>query len=53
MKTITSYVPEDDLNDLAELIRRKIYPSRSEIIRLALRDLLHEELPKLKDNPPV
>ena len=52
MKTITSYVPVDDLEGLDELIRRKFYPSRSETIRSAIRDLLNVELRKLDENPP-
>ena len=52
MKTITSYVPEDDLEGLDELIRLKLYQSRTEIIRSALRDLLKEKLIKLDENPP-
>ena len=40
MKTVTLYVPEEFLDGLNELVRRKFYPSRSEIIRSAIRDHL-------------
>jgi len=46
MRTVTVYLPEEFLNGLNELVRRKYYPSRSEIIRAAIRDLLKEEIRK-------
>jgi len=39
---ITVHLPESYLEGLNELIRLGYYPSRSEAIRVAIRDLLHE-----------
>ncbi|MFQ5818829.1 MAG: ribbon-helix-helix domain-containing protein [Candidatus Heimdallarchaeota archaeon] len=49
MRTVTVYVPEELIKGLTELVRLKYYPSRSETIRSALRDLLKSELPKLRE----
>jgi len=39
---ITVNLPESYLQGLNELVRLGYYPSRSEAIRAAIRDLLHE-----------
>jgi len=44
MKLITVHLTEEFLLGLAELVRQQRYPNRSEAIRLAVRDLLKEEL---------
>ena len=44
MRLITVNVPEHYLDGLDELVRRGLYPHRAEAIRLAIRDLLREEL---------
>ncbi len=44
MRLITVHVPEETLSGLDELVRLQRYPNRSEIIRLAIRDLLKDEL---------
>ncbi len=44
MKLVTVHIPATFLQDLDELVRQKRYPNRSEIIRLAIRDLLKDEL---------
>jgi antitoxin ParD1/3/4 len=44
LKLITVHLPEEFLTGLAELVRQRRYPNRSEAIRLAVRDLLKEEL---------
>ena len=44
LKLITVHLPEEFLTGLAELVRQQRYPNRSEEIRLAVRDLLKEEL---------
>ncbi|MEC8704595.1 MAG: ribbon-helix-helix domain-containing protein, partial [Asgard group archaeon] len=36
--------PAEYLSDLDELVRQQRYPNRSETIRVAIRDLLREEL---------
>ena len=43
-KLISFKCPEAFLEGLNELVRAKIYPSRSEAIRVAIRDLLRREL---------
>ncbi|MBD3352189.1 MAG: ribbon-helix-helix protein, CopG family [Candidatus Lokiarchaeota archaeon] len=44
MKLITVHVPEAYLNAIDQLISADAYPNRSEAIRVAIRDLLKNEL---------
>ncbi|MDR2700096.1 MAG: ribbon-helix-helix protein, CopG family [Nitrososphaerota archaeon] len=44
MKLVTVLLPEAHLNGLDELVRTKMYSSRSSVIRNAVRDLLKREL---------
>ncbi len=44
MRLLTVHVPEGFLEGLEELVRDKRYPNKSEIIRVAIRDLLRDEL---------
>ena len=44
MKLITVNLPEAYVNGLERLIFEKLYPNRSEAIRIAVRDLLKKEL---------
>ena len=44
MKLITLHIPEIYLENLEELVKRKYYPNRAEAIRVAIRDLLNDEL---------
>jgi Arc/MetJ-type ribon-helix-helix transcriptional regulator len=44
LKLVTVLLPEACIEGLDELVRQKIYPSRSEAIRAAVRDLLKREL---------
>ncbi|MEM1807715.1 MAG: ribbon-helix-helix domain-containing protein [Pyrobaculum sp.] len=44
------HVPKKMLEELDELVRRGIFPNRSEAIRAALRDLLYKEY--FKARPP-
>ena len=44
MKLVTVHLPDEFLHDLDELVRLKRYPNRSEYIRVAIRDLLKEEM---------
>ena len=44
MRLLTVHVPEGFLEGLEELIKQKKYPNKSEIIRVAIRDLLRDEL---------
>ena len=51
MKILTCNVPETHLNMIAQLIGNKgIYPSRSELIRVAVREYLINELGYLQKN---
>jgi len=49
MKLITVHIPEKFLEALDELVAEGRYPNRSEIIRIAIRDFLREELWRRKD----
>ncbi|MEA2070324.1 MAG: ribbon-helix-helix domain-containing protein [Asgard group archaeon] len=44
MRLLTVHVPDGFLEGLDELVRQKRYANRSEIIRIAIRDLLRDEL---------
>ena len=44
MKVVTVHLPEAYLDAIDELARRKLYPSRAEAIRMAVRDFIKEEL---------
>lgn len=43
MSLISVHVPKRMLEELDELVRRGIYPNRSEAIRAAIRELLYKE----------
>ena len=44
MKLITVHLPNDQVSGLDELVRSGRYPNRSEAIRMAIRDMLKDEL---------
>jgi len=44
MKLVTVLLPEAYLEGLDELVRANMYPSRSSVIRSAVRPLLKKEL---------
>jgi len=44
MKFITLNVPQPDLDAIEFLIEKKLYPNRAEFIRLAIKQVLSEEL---------
>ncbi len=48
MKLITLYLPEPYIKMLDQLVNEKYYPNRAEAIRVAIRDLLNEEVIKRK-----
>ena len=52
MKLITCHLPEAYLSGIEELVNLNVYPNRSEVIRVAIRDLLKEELTTLFRRPP-
>lgn len=49
MALISVHVPKRMLEELDELVRKGIYPNRSEAIRAAIRELLYKE--SLKPTP--
>ena len=44
MKLITLHLPEPYVKALDKLVEQKYYPNRAEAIRVAIRDLLNDEL---------
>jgi antitoxin ParD1/3/4 len=44
LKLITLYIPETYLRALDKLVGEKYYPNRAEAIRVAIRDLVNDEL---------
>lgn len=44
MRLVTVHLPAEYLRGLDELVRLQKYSSRAEVIRMAIRDLLKEEL---------
>ena len=44
MKMITLYLPEPYIKALNQLVNEKFYPNRAEAIRVAIRDLINDEV---------
>jgi len=44
MKMITLYLPEPYIAALNQLVNEKYYPNRAEAIRVAIRDLINDEV---------
>jgi Arc/MetJ-type ribon-helix-helix transcriptional regulator len=44
MKLVTLHIPEQYIEGLEKLVDSRLYPNRSEAIRIAIRDLLKREL---------
>jgi antitoxin ParD1/3/4 len=44
MKMITLYLPEPYIKALNQLVNEKFYPNRAEAIRVAIRDLISDEV---------
>ncbi len=44
MKVVTICLPESYIDGMDKLIKQAMYPNRSEVIRIAIRDLLVDEL---------
>ncbi len=44
VRLITLYVPETYLKALDQLVVERFYPNRAEAIRVAIRDLVNDEL---------
>jgi len=50
MKLISVKMPEALIEGMDELVRKGMYPSRSAVMRMAVRDLLKNELGKFKSS---
>ncbi len=44
LRILTVHLPDAYIKGLDELVNRRLYPNRSEAIRVAVRDLLKTEL---------
>jgi Arc/MetJ-type ribon-helix-helix transcriptional regulator len=44
MKLITLYLPEPYIKALDQLVNERFYPNRAEAIRVAIRDLINDEV---------
>jgi Arc/MetJ-type ribon-helix-helix transcriptional regulator len=44
MKPITQHVPQPDLDAIEALVKAGLYPNRAEFIRLAIKQVLKEEM---------
>ena len=51
MRIVTVNIPNEIFEGLNELVRQQRYPNRSEAIRVAIRDLLKDELWRRTGNP--
>lgn len=49
MKLITLHLPETYIRALDQLVDERFYPNRSEAIRVAIRDLISEEVWRRND----
>ena len=43
MKVVTVHLPEAYLEAIDELVKKRLYPNRAEVIRVAVRDLIRRE----------
>ncbi|WP_069807318.1 ribbon-helix-helix domain-containing protein [Vulcanisaeta thermophila] len=48
MVLISVHIPKQMLEELDEYVRQGVFPSRSEAIRIAIRDLLYRENSRVK-----
>ncbi len=51
MKIVTVCLPDSYVTGMEQLVEKNMYPSRSEVIRIAIRDLLMSELWNTHDRP--
>lgn len=49
MRLITLHIPETYIRDLDQLVDDQYYPNRAEAIRIAIRDLLTDEVWRKKE----
>ena len=50
MKLITLYLPEPYIKALDKLVGKNFYPNRAEAIRVAIRDMISEEVWRRNDS---
>jgi len=48
LKLITLYLPEPYIKMLDQLVSERFYPNRAEAIRVAIRDLINDEVRQRK-----
>ncbi|MDI3474310.1 MAG: antitoxin ParD1/3/4 [Thermococcaceae archaeon] len=48
MKIISVQLPQGLINAMDQLVKKGIYPNRSEVIRAAIRELLRKELYRIE-----
>lgn len=53
MQTVTLYVDDEILQVMADLVRIRKFPTRSELIRSAIRELLFERMDRSLDPSEV
>jgi len=46
---VTVHLPKIYVDKLEELVRRRLYPNRSEAIRMAVRDLIFNDFRRLEE----
>jgi len=52
LRVVTVKIPKAYLDELNNLVKAGLFPSRSEAIRIAIRDLLQRELWSMKGAKP-
>ena len=52
IKLITCHIPEAYIAGIENLVNLNVYPDRSEVIRVAIRDLLKTELGSVLHKQP-
>jgi Arc/MetJ-type ribon-helix-helix transcriptional regulator len=45
IRTVTIYIDEKDIDEMAKLVRNGKYPNRSEFVRSAIRELIDRHRP--------
>jgi len=53
MRLITLHLPETYIRELDQLVGQRYYPNRAEAIRIAVRDLLSDEVWRRRENNEV
>jgi Arc/MetJ-type ribon-helix-helix transcriptional regulator len=53
MRLITLHLPETYIQELDQLVGQRYYPNRAEAIRIAVRDLLSDEVWRRRESIEV